>query len=146
MPRSEERRVQALLNGAWNRREVRTASHTSVVIEALVVGPRAPGRPRDSIVLMNDGELTRAGRIYERLTGERVQPPAAWSGEPYLVGNNQWINTVDGTARGRKLLSTFVRGKEKLTNWGKRWYRENPEEYIVHVPVRITYVRKDKSH
>jgi len=146
MPRSEERRVQALLNGAWNRREVRTASHTSVVIEALVVGPRAPGRPRDSIVLMNDGELTRAGRIYERLTGERVQPPAAWSGEPYLVGNNQWINTGDRTARGRKLLSTFVRGKEKLTNWGKRWYRENPEEYIVHVPVRITYVRKDKSH
>jgi len=63
MPRSEERRVQALLNGAWNRREVRTASHTSVVIEAQAVGARRAGRPRDSIVLMNDGEHTTAGRI-----------------------------------------------------------------------------------
>ena len=43
-------------------------------------------------------------------------------------------------------LSLFIRDKEKLTTWGKKWYRENPEERIVHVPVRITYVRRDKSH
>ena len=60
-----------------------------------------------------------------------------------MRGQDQWIR-VDG---GRKrLLSTFVRGKEKLTTWGKKWYRQNPEEYMVHVPVRITYVRRDKSH
>ena len=143
MPRSERARVAALIAAPHRVRENRTASHSTLVLQgAGGEDRRGPGRPRESIVLMKDGELTTAGRMYERLANIRLQAPPPWIGEPFLVGNNQWIR-VDG---GRRLLSTFIRGKEKLTTWGKKWYRENPEEYIVHVPVRITYRRRDKSH
>jgi hypothetical protein len=139
--------VQALLDRPHAVEEKRTAAHTTLVLhEVTAAGPRGRGRPKNTIELMRDGELTVAGRAYQRITRIELARPPAWSGEPYLVGNAQWINTVEGTTRGRKLLSTFVRGKETLTKLGKRWYKENPEEYIIHVPVQITYVRKDKSH
>ena len=91
---------------------------------------------------MKDGELTRAGRAYESASGIQLSPPAPWGGDPFLVGNNQWINV---TGHGRKLLSSFIRGREKLTSWGRRWYKEHPEEYVVQVPVQISYRRRDGS-
>ena len=143
MPRSEAARVNTLLRGPHAIRENRTASFVTIVLqETSVDGPRGPGRPRNSIVLMKDGELTRAGRAYESASGIQLRPPAPWGGEPFLVGNNQWINV---TGHGRKLLSSFIRGREKLTSWGRRWYKEHPEEYVVQVPVQISYRRRDGS-
>ena len=128
MPRSEERRVQALINRPHAVQEKRTAAHTTLVLhEVTAAGPRGRGHPKSTTELMRDGELKSAGRIYQRITGIELAPPQAWSGEPYLVGNAQWINTIQGTTRGRKLLSTFQNGKEKLTNFGVRWYKETPE-------------------
>jgi len=144
MPRSERARVNALLQGPHRIRENHTASYATLVLQG-AGGEDRRGRiaVAQAAVLMQDGELTAAGRMYERLTQTQLRAPAPWIGEPFLVGNNQRIR-VDGGRR--RLLSTFVRDKEKLTTWGKKWYRENPEERIVHVPVRVTYVRRDKSH
>ena len=108
MPRSERARVQTLLNGPFRIRENRTSAHVTLVLETATGGPRARGRPKDTITLMTDGELSRAGRMYEAITQTELNRPAAWCGEPFLVGKNQWI---DVTGQGRKKLSTFVRGK-----------------------------------
>ena len=136
MPRTTiKSRVTSLLHQPV--RESRTAAHVSLVLNEQGGGGR--GRPR-SIQLMVDGHLTDAGKIYERLKGTQLSTPVPFAGEPFLVGNNQWINV---TGQGRKKLSTFIRGKERLTKWGRTWYRQNPEEYIVHAPLQITYKRKN---
>jgi hypothetical protein len=66
MPRSVEQRVQALLNRTAERREVRTAAHTTVVLQERTTAARGPGRPKNSIVVMEDGELKPAGHALQR--------------------------------------------------------------------------------
>jgi hypothetical protein len=66
MPRSERARVAAILAGPHRVRENRTASYATLVLQgAGGEDRRGPGRPRESIVLMKDGELTTAGRMYQ---------------------------------------------------------------------------------
>ena len=87
--------MQALINRPHAVQEKRTAAHTTLVLhEVTAAGPRGRGRPKNTIELMRDGELTVAGRAYQRITGIELARPPAWSGEPYLVGNAQSLKDI----------------------------------------------------
>ena len=141
MPRTSVRaRVAAAHAAGHTVRESRTAQHASLILEAPMAGARPRGRPLGALQLMRDGVLTEAGKHYERVTGAPLVRPASWASTPFLVGNTQWISV---TGQGRRKLSRFIRGREILTKWGKRWYSENPQEYIINVPVRQTIRRRN---
>ena len=69
--------MNTLLRGPHQVRENRTAQHVTLVLQEASDGPRVRGRPRGTIALMKDGELTRAGRAYQRVSGIQLQPPRA---------------------------------------------------------------------
>ena len=129
MPRSIARRVDALVaSGAAPT--VRHSQRRAIVD----LGGKA---------LMVNGQLTAAGRAYERSTGTQLERPPNWLGEPQIVGRSTYINVAG--QQGRRMLSTMRDGREVLTNLGRQWHRENPVERIIHVPIRITGRREDGS-
>ena len=100
MPRSARAPVAAIIAGPYRVRENRTASYATLVLQgAGGEDCRGPGRPRESIVLMKDGELRTSSRMYERLANIQLQAPAPWIGKPFLVGNKQWIRVDGGSER-----------------------------------------------
>ena len=46
------------------------------------------------VVLMASGELTAAGRHYERVTGQSLQRPPDWQGSPFIVGHVTWVKVA----------------------------------------------------
>ena len=128
-------RVRAAIDARHTIRELRTAKHTSLVMggDAPAPGRPARGRPVGTLVLMRNGQLTPAGREYERQTGAQLYKPSTWVGEPYRVGNVQYI---DVSGSGPRKISSWVRNREVVTKFGLRYYAENPRTYIINVPVK----------
>ena len=122
MTRNWPQAVSRAVAAGHTVREVRTASRASLVL-APPGAPSGRGRPAGTIALMIAGRKTHAGEHYERETGQPLVRPADWLGAPFIVGNASWIR-ISGL--GRRKLSSFVRGQERLTIWGKRWFREHP--------------------
>ena len=128
------RRVRNALAANHIVKELRTPRHTSLVLRP-AAGRIARGNPT-GMVLMKDGVVTAFGHAWERETGTELVQPVSWANEPFRVGNVNWI---DIPGQGRRRLSSWVRGKEVLTAFGKRYYRETGGiEYIINVPVVVS--------
>jgi len=131
MPRNSEtltrRRVDTARAAGHVPQTRRTNRRTTVVLA---------GTP-----LMINGQLTVAGRHYEASTGRALTRPTDWQGAPFIVGRVTWAR-IGGQ---RRKLSSMQDGREVLTNWGKRWYREHPIERVINVPIRIVGRRQDDS-
>ena len=93
------------------------------------------------IPLMINGELTAAGRHYEASTGRALTRPTDWQGAPFIVGKITFANI----AGQRRKIETMVDGRPVVTNWGRRYFRENPIERVINVPIQITGTRRDGS-
>ena len=133
------RRVRDALAANHIVKELRTPRHTSLVLRPNTGRP-SRGNPT-GVVLMKDGVMTAFGRAWQRETGTDLVAPVSWVTEPFRVGNVNWI---DIPGQGRRRLSSWVHGKEKLTALGRRYYRETGGiEYIINVPVIISIKGRD---
>lgn len=112
-----------------------TAGHSKQVLPI-------PGR-RSGMTLVDNGALTAAGRVWEELTGSRLETTGGWVGDPYRTSRSERIKTVGGRW---KELGRLVDGRFTTTPLGRRYYSENPTSYVLKVPIIVSGDHNGKGY
>ena len=102
-----------------------------------VLGLSRVGDPGRYIVLSTTSGLTPAGEYYYQKTGQ--QPPTLQFDPNQTPSQDRRGNTYIQGRDNRRLLVRRLNpdGTHRLTGLGKKFYAQEKDEYIVHVPVLI---------
>ena len=101
------------------------------------------GDRKYSILVLN-GKATKAGRIYEEVTGQTLPSKYAADAKVERRGRTDYITLANGKEAE---LRTFdpIRNKYTLTPIGRSYYSQRKKEYVVSIPVIIEGVRLNGS-
>ena len=101
------------------------------------------GEKKYSILVLN-GRATKAGRIYEEVTGQALPSKYAADAKVERRGRTDYITLANGK---EAKLRTFdpIRNKYTLTPIGRSYYSQRKKEYVVSIPVIIEGVRLNGS-
>ena len=90
-------------------------------------------------ILVLSGKATKAGRIYEEVTGQTLPSKYAADATVERRGRTDYITLANGK---EAKLRTFdpIRNRYRLTPTGRSYYSQRKKEYVVSIPVILSLI------